>query len=68
MYQMLAYCTVLGLQRGHLISPGSTEGQRVHQVRQSGVEIVAHTLDLSLPPDALLGQIAALAGEMAAMP
>jgi 5-methylcytosine-specific restriction enzyme subunit McrC len=68
MYQMLAYCTVLGLQRGHLISPGSPGGQRVHQIRRSQVEIVAHTLDLTLPPRELLGQIAALADEIAAMP
>jgi 5-methylcytosine-specific restriction enzyme subunit McrC len=35
MYQVLAYCTVLGLQCGHIISPagdGVAEAKRLHQV------------------------------------
>jgi 5-methylcytosine-specific restriction enzyme subunit McrC len=62
-YQMLAYCTVLGLDRGHLVY---AEGDRlVHQIHRSGVEITAHPFDLTLPPQALLAQVGALAAEIA---
>lgn len=64
MYQMLAYCTVLGLRTGHLISPGNLAGPRVHQISRSDIEIVAHNLDLNRPPGELLDQVAALADDI----
>lgn len=66
LYQVLAYCTVLGLDRGHLVY---AEGDRiVHQIHRSGVEITAHAFDLTLPPPALLVQVGALAAEVAGAP
>ena len=63
LYQVLAYCTALGLDRGHLVY---AEGDRlVHEIHRSGVEITAHAFDLTLRPPALLAQVAALAAEVA---
>ncbi len=64
LYQMLAYCTVLGLDEGHLVYAKGTEEPAVHVVRGSGVRIVCHTLDLADPPSALLRQIGELGAQM----
>lgn len=54
LYQMLSYCTVLGLGEGHLIyAKGETE-QRAHSVVGAGVRIVCHALDLEGTRDELL--------------
>jgi 5-methylcytosine-specific restriction enzyme subunit McrC len=60
-YQMLAYCTVLGLPRGHLIYAKGNEPVDRHTVQGSGVVIHCHALDLETPPAALLKQVSALA-------
>lgn len=60
LYQMLAYCTVLGLPEGHLVYAKGNEDAHVHVVQRAGVRIVTHALDLSVDPAALLGTIAAL--------
>jgi 5-methylcytosine-specific restriction enzyme subunit McrC len=65
LYQLLAYCTVLGLREGHLVYAKGNEEPARHVVRQSGIEIVCHALDLSQPPEALLGRISGLARAIA---
>jgi 5-methylcytosine-specific restriction enzyme subunit McrC len=60
LYQLLAYCTVLGLPEGHLIYAMGNEHPSRHSVIGAGVTIHCHTLDLAQPPDALLGQVASL--------
>lgn len=57
LYQMLAYCTVLGLSDGHLIYAKGNEEGRVHTVQGSGVTIHCKALDLGLEPAALLKQV-----------
>ena len=69
-YQLLAYCTSLGLSRGHLVyAKGNEEGARYRipgaGPHGSGVTVDAHTLDLDSEPEALLGQIALLAQRIA---
>jgi 5-methylcytosine-specific restriction enzyme subunit McrC len=65
LYQMLAYCTALGLPRGRLIyAKGNAEPAR-HLVRHSGIEINCTALDLSAPPTALLAQVDRVADEIA---
>jgi 5-methylcytosine-specific restriction enzyme subunit McrC len=61
LYQMLAYCTALGLRRGHLVYAKGNEPEATHVVRNAGVEIVQHTLDLNHSPQRLLAQIEQLA-------
>jgi len=60
LYQMLAYCTVLGLPRGWLVYAGG--GRPLERlVRNTGIRIVEWPLDLGVPPWELLGQIRVLA-------
>jgi 5-methylcytosine-specific restriction enzyme subunit McrC len=50
LYQMLAYCTVLGLPEGHLVYTKGNEPVNRHTVRRSDLVIHCHALDLALPP------------------
>ncbi|MGW2194500.1 5-methylcytosine restriction system specificity protein McrC [Streptosporangium sp. NPDC001682] len=59
LYQMLAYCTALGLGRGHLVY--ATGEPYRHAVRGTGIEITQHAIDLTLPPSELLGSVERLA-------
>ena len=64
MYQMHAYCTVLGLECGYLVYAGSrAEGVRPvdHVVRNTAIRIVAWPLDVTVSPADLLGQVNHLA-------
>lgn len=54
LYQMLAYCTVLGLPDGHLVYAKGNEDARSHVIRRAGVRIVTHALDLDVEPAELL--------------
>lgn len=65
LYQLLAYCTVLGLSEGHLVYAEGNEEAVAHVVRGGGVTIHCHTLDLSAPPEQLLRQVSALAATLA---
>ncbi|MBB4907000.1 McrC family protein [Actinophytocola algeriensis] len=65
LYQLLAYCTALGLRRGHLVYAKGNGLPARHVVRHAGVEIVCHALDLTLRPAELLGLIDRLARDLA---
>jgi 5-methylcytosine-specific restriction enzyme subunit McrC len=47
LYQMLAYCKVLELLDGHLVYAAGDELPRAHMIRNSGVEVYVHTIDLA---------------------
>jgi 5-methylcytosine-specific restriction enzyme subunit McrC len=64
-YQMLAYCTVHGLNRGHLVYVTGDQLPVTHVVRTVSTEIVCHALDLDQAPSALLACVDALAGHVA---
>lgn len=68
LYQLLAYCTVLELQQGHLVYAKGNDDPAVHRVVGTDVTITAHTLDLTRPPEELLAQVKHLADELAAAP
>ncbi|MFF5114500.1 hypothetical protein [Streptosporangium sp. NPDC000509] len=59
LYQMLAYCTALGLDRGHLVY--ATGEPHRHVVRGTRTEITQDTIDLTLSPNELLGSVERLA-------
>ena len=65
LYQLLAYCTVLGLRRGHLVYAKGNEKPMRHVVRRSGIEIFSHAVDLDQPPDGLLTDMGDLAERIA---
>ena len=66
LYQLLAYCTVLGLHNGHLVYTKGNENPAHHVVRRSGIEILCHAVDLDQPPDRLLVQMSDLGERIAA--
>lgn len=59
-YQMLAYCTALGLKRAWLVYAQGGE-PLTRRVRNSEVEIVEWPLDLSLAPSEILARVTQLA-------
>ena len=61
LYQLLAYCTVLGLRTGHLVYARGNEEPTRYVVRGAGVEVVCHALDLDQSPDTLLAEVGKLA-------
>lgn len=64
LYQMLAYCTTLGLDRGHLVyAKGAAQPAR-HTVRRGGTQIICHALDLESTPAELLAQVDRLADDL----
>jgi 5-methylcytosine-specific restriction enzyme subunit McrC len=68
LYQMLAYCTALGLSDGHLVYAKGNEPHAAHRIRNAGITIHQHALDLDQPPGALLAEIRGLAERLASRP
>ena len=66
LYQLLAYCTVLNLRRGHLVYAKGNEEAARHMVRRCGIEILCSAIDLDQEPMKLLTQMRALAQLIAA--
>jgi 5-methylcytosine-specific restriction enzyme subunit McrC len=61
-YQMLAYCTAYGLDRGYLIYARDSGAEpAAHVVRNAKTEIVVVLLDVEQEPEVLLQQVQALA-------
>ncbi|MFJ5117155.1 McrC family protein [Kitasatospora sp. NPDC088548] len=65
LYQMLAYCTALGLREGHLVYAKGNAPHAAHRVRHAGIVLHQHALDLNQGPTGLLGEVRSLAGRMA---
>jgi 5-methylcytosine-specific restriction enzyme subunit McrC len=68
LYQMLAYCTALGLPEGHLVYAKGNAAHAAHRVRHAGVLIHQHALDLDQEPAGLLADIGEVADRMRAVP
>ncbi|XMA39413.1 restriction endonuclease [Streptomyces albogriseolus] len=64
LYQMLAYCTALGLRDGHLVYAKGNAGHAAHRVRRAGIVIHQHALDLDQDPAGLLADVAEMAARM----
>ncbi len=70
-YQLLAYCTSLGLNRGYLLYAAGNESGATYEIRGAGpggngVTVQARTIDLASRPGELLAQIRDLAVTMLA--
>jgi 5-methylcytosine-specific restriction enzyme subunit McrC len=68
LYQMLAYCTAMGLPVGHLVYAQGNELGAIHQVAGTDITLRAHTLDLAAEPVQLLSQIDGLTESIASTP
>lgn len=66
LYQMLAYCTALSLREGHLVYAKGNAPHTTHRVRNAGVVIHQHMLELNQSPADLLSDIQALAERLGA--
>ncbi|MET7787595.1 restriction endonuclease [Streptomyces sp900116325] len=64
LYQMLAYCTSLGLKNGHLVYAKGNAPHAGHMVRHSGIVLYQHALDLGQAPSVLLSAVSALTVSM----
>ncbi|MEX2982264.1 McrC family protein [Streptomyces sp. C36] len=64
LYQMLAYCTALGLPAGHLIYAKGNAPHAAHRVRHAGIVIHQHALDLDQEPTGLLNSVTAISQQM----
>jgi 5-methylcytosine-specific restriction enzyme subunit McrC len=68
LYQMLAYCTALGLRDGHLVYAKGNAGHASHRVRHAGIVLHRHALDLDQNPAGLLADVAEVAARMVSGP
>ncbi|MFH8656288.1 McrC family protein [Streptomyces afghaniensis] len=66
LYQMLAYSTALGLSVGHLVYAKGNAPHAGHRVREAGIVLHQHALDLDQSPDGLLIEVSDLARVIAA--
>lgn len=67
-YQLLAYCTALDLDVGHLVYARGNEPKQVHTLKGNGTVINQHALDLRQAPATLLDSVAQLADDIAGAP
>lgn len=66
-YQMLGYCTALGLNRGYLVyAKNAGEAERSHQIRNAAIQLEIKTIDVEDEPDVVLANVDRLAAEIAA--
>jgi 5-methylcytosine-specific restriction enzyme subunit McrC len=65
LYQVLAYCTALELNHGHLVYPAGGPPQTI-VVRNAGVHLHAHVIPLAASPGGVLSSIENLAAAVAA--
>jgi len=64
-YQMLAYCTALGLDRGYLVyAKDAGQRDRTHTIRHSGLRVHVCAVDVEQPPAAVLEQVELLAARI----
>ncbi|CAL9640226.1 hypothetical protein SUDANB176_06326 [Streptomyces sp. enrichment culture] len=68
LYQMLAYCTALGLGEGHLVYAKGNAGHAAHRVRHAGTVLHQHALDLDQDPGGLLADVAEVAARLVDTP
>ena len=64
-YQAVAYATAYGLDRAHLVYAQGNEAASTWTVRNAGVKITAHTLNLGATPGEILEEIRAVAQRVA---
>jgi len=63
-YQMLAYCTGFGLTHGHLVYTRDEPDTTDHVVRNTGIRILCHSINLDQPSIPLLAEIDLLADQI----
>ncbi len=66
-YQMLAYCIGFGVSNGFLVYARDREDRpRSYKIKHHGYEIGVRSVDLEREPDQILGEVGAIAADIAA--
>lgn len=66
-YQMLAYCTALNVRAGWLVYAKGRSAPEPKRVRNAGIDIIHHPLDLEANPHVILRDLEALVRKAAAV-
>ncbi|MEU7913974.1 McrC family protein [Microbispora bryophytorum] len=53
LFQLISYCTALGIRDGHLVYAAGGPAAMPYRITQSDITVTAHVLDLALPPEQL---------------
>ncbi|GAA4560977.1 McrC family protein [Planotetraspora kaengkrachanensis] len=64
LFQLISYCTALGIREGHLVYAAGTALPMPYRVTYSDILIWAHVLDLNQTPTALRQTTARIAGKI----
>ena len=64
LYQLLAYCTALGLEDGHLVYAKGNEDERAYEIRNVGIRVHAHALRIDAEPESVLAAVKTVAAKM----
>lgn len=69
-YQMVGYCVALGVRQAHLVhaTAGGGSVPPPYEIRQAGITIDVHALDLSRRPPDILQEVSRLAEHLASSP
>ncbi|GIH24787.1 McrBC 5-methylcytosine restriction system component [Acrocarpospora phusangensis] len=65
LFQLISYCTALGITHGHLMYASGRPRAQPYQINHSEVTLYAHVLDLNQDPGELASVVAALAERLA---
>ncbi|MFI7425259.1 McrC family protein [Nonomuraea sp. NPDC049684] len=68
LFQLISYCTALGLAEGHLVYASGTPSAEPYRIKKSDIRVYVHGLDLSQGPTDLAIAVAALVDRLAAGP
>ena len=60
LFQLISYCTALGLTDGHLVYASGTPLAEPYQIKNSAIRVHVHVLDLNQEPTDLANVVAAL--------
>ncbi|MER6177738.1 hypothetical protein [Streptosporangium sp. NPDC001681] len=64
LFQLISYCTALGLTEGHLVYASGTPSAEPYQIENSDIRVHIHVLDLDQEPADLSNAVATLAGRL----
>jgi 5-methylcytosine-specific restriction enzyme subunit McrC len=64
LFQLVSYCTALGVKEGHLIYAAGDSGGTSYRITRSNITVTAHVLHLGLSPESLDGELERIAGRI----
>lgn len=65
LFQLISYCTALGLSEGHLVYASGTPSAEPYRIKNSDIRVHAHVLDLNQKPADLAIAVTSLVNRLA---